>query len=143
MVVRTRAQRCQIAFRETIENPCVLWTITEYLEPEDLVCLKQVSKDFRFHDVIHHRLNEIHEDQTRKRKIIADLIERVRRIPEMDSGQARIPTLVDIFDIMCANKKWLLEYKVLRERIHDKLTEFSKDPLFIDHGKSYMKILFD
>lgn len=140
-MVQTRAQRGLLAFRETIENPCVLSVITKHLEAEDLVCFKQISKDSRFNDVIQYRLSEIHQEQTRKQQVLADLQERVAGIQHIDPGKNRVPVIVDMFDIMCANK-WLLEYGILKKRIYEKLIEFTKNPLFRDHGKRYLTALF-
>ena len=140
-MVRTRQQRSLEAFQRTIESPCVLSVIVDQLDARDLVCFKQVSKDIRFNDVIDHRLKEIKKERTRRKEIIDLLKERMTRIAEVESGQPRIPIIVSVYDILCENK-WLLEFEVLKDRIYTKLIEFTKDPLFRDHGIRYFEPLF-
>ena len=140
-MVQTRMQHSLRAFQQTIENPCVLSLIVDQMKAPDLVCFKQVSKDVRFNDVIDHRLNELRNERIRRNKIINTLKERMVRIAETESGVSRIPLIVSVYDVLCENK-WLLEFKRLKYRIYTKLIEFTKDPLFIDHGIHYFEPLF-
>lgn len=141
MVVLTRAQRCRRAFQDTMENPCVLSLIARKLDIQDLVCLKQVSKDFRFNDVIQQRLTQIHQEDIRIKQVIGDLHKRVRELSDIASGEARIPTIVYIFDTVCENK-WLLDFGKIKNMLYTKLIEFTKDPLFREHGVKYFTPLF-
>lgn len=140
-MVQTRSQRCRKAFQETIENPCVLFLIASKLEPVDLVHFKQISKDIRFNDVIDHRLTEIHEEKVRRKEVIENLTKRISVLPDIESGMARIPTIVDVYNIVCDNK-WLLDFERLKAKIYEKLIEFTKDPFFRDHGIRYFTPLF-
>lgn len=140
-MVQTRSQRCHQAFQQTIEDPCVLSLIAENLDAQDLVCFKQVSKDTRFNDLIDHRLEIMRTERTRRKEVIGILQERMQRITEVESGKPRIPIIVGVYDILCENK-WLLGFSQLKDRIYAKLIEFTKDPLFRDHGVKYFEPLF-
>jgi hypothetical protein len=140
-MVQTRSQRCYQVFQQTIENPCVLSLITDRLDAQDLVCFKQVSKDHRFNDVIDHQLEMMKNERMRRKEVIDILQERIQRSTEVDSGKPRIPIILGVYDILCENK-WLLDFSQLKDKIYAKLIEFTKDPLFRDHGVKYFEPLF-
>lgn len=140
-MVQTRSQHRLHAFQQTIENPCVLSLIADNLDAEDLVSFKQVSKDARFNDLIDHRLEMKRTERTRRKEVIGILQKRMQRITEVESGKPRVPIILDVYDIICENK-WLLGFSQLKDRIYSKLIEFTKDPLFRDHGVKYFEPLF-
>jgi len=140
-MVQTRSQHRLQAFQQTIENPCVLSLIADNLDAQDLVSFKQVSKDARFNDLIDHRLDIMRNERTRRKEVVGNLQERLYRIVEIESGKPRIPDIVGVYDILCENK-WLLGFSQLKDRIYAKLIEFTKDPLFRDHGVKYFEPLF-
>lgn len=148
MPVSTRSQYRTGLFKETMENPCVLQAILscKSLNDRDIVCLRQVSKDPRFVDVIDHEL----EKKKRFKQKVKNTINTIRNylisIEQTRGPENKTRILVQMYDYLCDNKWFVLDTSVsnnFHQMTHQKLFEVIEQyPPFQKDAVRYLGLLF-
>ena len=150
MPVVTRSQKrhkemleCTRQFENTIANPCVLQLIVDNLSEQDMVALKQVSKDVQFNDVIDQKLKKILDRKQRINKCIKKVKNYLDHVSNLYYKQDKLVIVNKMYQYLCANKWFVDHHTGFAEQVHSKLFETILDhPVFLKNGVKYLGKLY-
>lgn len=140
---RTEMSECTRRFEYTVANPCVLQLIVDNLSEQDIVALKQVSKDIQFNDVIDHNLKRMLYRKQRINKCIKKVKNYLDHVSSLYHKQDKLVIVNKMFQYLCANKWFVEHHPGFSYQVHSKLFETILDhPVFIKNGVKYLGKLY-
>ena len=136
----SQVKECTRRFEETITNPCVLNLIIENLSEQDMIAMKQISKDSQFNDVIDYKLKKIKKYRQKVQKIVKKIGNYLIHIESLYLNKEKINVMNKMFQFLCINKWFIKEYQQFAKVTHDKLFELITSPKEIRHLEESEKL---
>lgn len=118
-----QVKECTRRFEEIITNPCVLQLIIENLSEQDMIAMKQVSKDLQLNDVIDYKLKKIQKYKQKVQKTAKKIGNYLNHIESLYFIEEKINIMNKMFQFLCNNKWFIEKYPEFAKVTHDKLFE--------------------
>lgn len=135
-----QVKECTHRFEKTITNPCVLHLIIENLSVQDIIAMKQISKDLQFNDVIDYKLKKIQKYKQKVHKTAKKIGNYLIHIESLYLNKEKINVMNEMFQFLCSNKWFVEECPQFAKVTHNKLFELITSPKEIRHLEESEKL---